>query len=61
MSWCSFCKRLEGETHTDECVQHGGHVCLVAGDCRERPGDHLAERVKAVQARWAKAKAESAE
>ena len=38
MSWCSFCKRLEGETHTDECVQHGGHVCLVAGDCRERPG-----------------------
>ena len=46
MSWCSFCKRLEGETHTDECVQHGGHVCLVAGDCRERPGDHLAERVR---------------
>lgn len=35
---CCFCKRLNRQQHSPDCVQHGGHECVVGGDCRERPG-----------------------
>ncbi len=37
-SWCCFCKQLDGYAHYENCIQHGGHDCVVGGDCRQAPG-----------------------